>query len=324
MRFRPLVSILTPTYNQDQYVEKCIESVLSQTYANWEMLIVDDQSEDTTCQKVLRFRDERITLVHQTHVGISKLRETYARALREAKGELIALLDGDDWWPPNKLEIQVRAFEDRAIVMSFGAAELYDDQGQFLSEHKTPPSLLGRTPGRILVPMMLKRQYYPYSVTVMVRRSAVENLGGFVQPKYLPLVDIPTFLNLLRDDQWIFGFEEPLGFYRIHRNSVCRTCTLEIEEGHMRYAIEFLDANWEIMRLTERSYLAFRQELNSQHCHIRAVRQMQRGEWYQSFLNLMQATVHGDMIRKIKSLGRLTQLFVFVFIHYTTKGGPNK
>ena len=308
---KPLVSILTLTYNHERYIERCIESVLSQTFSNWEMLIVDDGSQDETCERIKRYRDSRIVLIRQENVGLWRMRESYARALAVARGALIAILDGDDWWPPAKLEIQCPAFEDDTIVMSFGAVELYDGKTRFLSRHRPPQSLLGCTPGAVLIPTILRRQYYPYSVTTMVRKKAIDGLGGFIQPGYLPLVDIPTWLNVLPKGQ-CFGFKELLGFYRIHPSSAVRTNALAVEEGQMRYAIEYLDANWQSIELTDRDGPSLRKELESQHHHIRAVRYIQQRDYYRAISHLKNSIAYGGLIRKVKSFMRLAQIGVLV------------
>jgi glycosyltransferase involved in cell wall biosynthesis len=87
-----LVTVITPTYNHEQYIRACIESVLSQTYPKWEQVIVDDGSTDKTPEIIGSYKDKRIRYVRQENVGIFRLPETYNRALAAARGELIAML----------------------------------------------------------------------------------------------------------------------------------------------------------------------------------------------------------------------------------------
>ena len=94
-----------PSYNCEKYIEASIKSVLSQSYADWELLIVDDCSSDNTIEVIKSFKDKRIKLfVNDKNSGAALSRN---RALREAKGKWIALLDADDTWMPNKLEEQL-------------------------------------------------------------------------------------------------------------------------------------------------------------------------------------------------------------------------
>ena len=99
----PKVSIIIPAYNTSRYITKAVESALGQTEENIEVIVVDDASTDNTVEVVKSFTDQRLTiLVNETNKGPSYSRN---RALKEAKGEWIALLDSDDWYAPNRLEI---------------------------------------------------------------------------------------------------------------------------------------------------------------------------------------------------------------------------
>jgi len=98
-----MVSIITPTFNHEAYISDCIESVLAQTYPNWEMIIVDDGSTDRNLEVMSRFKDDRIRVFPMEHVGLAHLDDTYNFALEQANGELVAILEGDDYWTANKL-----------------------------------------------------------------------------------------------------------------------------------------------------------------------------------------------------------------------------
>lgn len=100
-----LVSIIMPSYNTARFIDKTIESVLKQTYKNWELLIVDDCSTDNTDEIVSKYDDKRIIyLKNQKNSGAAVSRN---KALKNAKGKWIAFLDSDDLWYPTKLEEQI-------------------------------------------------------------------------------------------------------------------------------------------------------------------------------------------------------------------------
>ena len=112
-----LVSIVMPAYNAAQFIGPSIESVLAQTYQNWELLVVDDCSNDETVEVVSSFRDERIRcLKNRINSGAAVSRN---RALREAKGQWIAFLDSDDVWASSKLEIQLGYMTDNNYAFTF-------------------------------------------------------------------------------------------------------------------------------------------------------------------------------------------------------------
>lgn len=106
MIMNELVSIIMPSYNTASFISKTIESVLNQTYKNWELLIVDDCSTDDTDEIVSKYNDKRIVyLKNEKNSGAAISRN---RALRNAKGKWIAFLDSDDLWHPTKLEKQIK------------------------------------------------------------------------------------------------------------------------------------------------------------------------------------------------------------------------
>lgn len=107
IRTAPLVSVIMPAYNAEKYIEEAVSSVLSQTYKNWELLILDDCSSDCTAEIAEYFAslDTRIRLLRNPqNMGVAKTRN---RGFDIAKGEWIALLDSDDVWHSDKLEKQL-------------------------------------------------------------------------------------------------------------------------------------------------------------------------------------------------------------------------
>ena len=112
-----LVSIITPSYNSSRFIEECVDSALSQTYDNWELIIVDDCSADNSVQIIKKYNDKRIQLIElDGNVGAAEARNV---AIRQAKGKYIAFLDSDDLWEPQKLEKQISFMEKEDIAFSF-------------------------------------------------------------------------------------------------------------------------------------------------------------------------------------------------------------
>ena len=112
-----LVSIIMPSWNTDRYIAESIQSVINQTYSNWELIIVDDCSTDNTDDVVASFQDERIKYFHNEKNSGAAL--TRNRALIEARGEWIAFLDSDDLWSPKKLEKQIAFMKENGYSLSF-------------------------------------------------------------------------------------------------------------------------------------------------------------------------------------------------------------
>lgn len=122
-----MVSIIMPTYNCGQFIAESIRSVLAQTYADWELIIVDDCSTDDTVSVVASFCDPRLRFMrNECNIGAALTRN---RALREARGHWVAFLDGDDLWEPVKLERQVRFMEKNGYVFSYTCYSEMDADG---------------------------------------------------------------------------------------------------------------------------------------------------------------------------------------------------
>ena len=123
-----LVSIIMPSYNTASYIAESIQSVIDQTYKDWELIIVDDFSTDKTDEVVKQFSDERIKyLKNEKNSGAAVSRNT---ALIEAKGKWIAFLDSDDLWMPDKLEKQIAFMEKNGYRFSYTQYEEMNAEGQ--------------------------------------------------------------------------------------------------------------------------------------------------------------------------------------------------
>ena len=110
-----LVSIITPCYNGSDYIAETIESVMAQSYSNWEMIVVDDGSKDSTASIVQNYveKDARIKLIRQKNKGSAAARNN---GIKSAKGRYIALLDSDDVWMPEFLEKQIAFMKEKNAV----------------------------------------------------------------------------------------------------------------------------------------------------------------------------------------------------------------
>lgn len=152
-----LVSIIMPSYNTASYIKKTIQSVLDQTYRNWELIIVDDCSTDNTDEVVASIKDERIKyLKNEINSGAAVSRN---RALREAQGRWIAFLDSDDLWMPEKLEKQITFMAKNGYSFSYTNYEEIDERGRDTKIMVTGPKRIKRTG--------MQRYCWPGCLTVM-------------------------------------------------------------------------------------------------------------------------------------------------------------
>jgi Glycosyl transferase family 2 len=190
-------TVLTPTYNHAAFIDPCIRSVLAQTMQDWEMVIVDDGSEDGTADIAESFHDPRIRVLRRQHEGVAGLGRAYALAMAKATSPFVAILEGDDTWPPTKLENQLPLFEDPAVVLAYGRAGLMDEKGCIYGHFSHAPRgpVARNDPVGTILPSLVRVNFI-VAVTVIARRQALERIGGFIQPSGIPYVDHPTWLRL--------------------------------------------------------------------------------------------------------------------------------
>ena len=133
-----MVSVITPLYNNKRYISQTIESVIAQTHAEWEMIIVDDGSTDGSDEIVRRYTaaDKRITLLTQQHKGSASARNN---GLRHAKGRYIALLDSDDIWDPEFLESQLQLLQETGGQLVCSAHRRINENGNECLSPFFPP-----------------------------------------------------------------------------------------------------------------------------------------------------------------------------------------
>ncbi|MEW6027535.1 MAG: glycosyltransferase [Planctomycetota bacterium] len=237
---KPLVSIITPTYNHEKYIHACIQSTIDQTYTDWEMIIIDDGSTDSTTQIISEFADRRIKYIRQDHLGVYQLGATYNKALALAQGEIIAILEGDDFWPADKLGRQITSFDEPSVVLDYGSAIQVDTNGamtrklQSLSHNNQPI-------GSILPLLLNPFESKIYSPTVCIRKNALQKIGGFVQPDYLASVDYSTYCHLALEGEFRY-LPETLGYWRRHIRNTSLSENVRFEQGRVKYSLYFLDA----------------------------------------------------------------------------------
>lgn len=207
----PLVTVLTPTHNHEKFIGNCVRSVLAQTFNEWEQIIVDDGSTDDTGRVINQFDDERIRYVKQSHVGIGGLSETYNRGLKLARGDFVAILEGDDMFPKRKLELQAHSLDDGA-VLSFGRYILVDENHKYLGYFPLNSKQYLRTTDW-LKPLLIS--CFISSPTVMIRKDALLKVGGFIQPAGSNCVDQATYLELALIGKFRF-IDETLGIWVKH------------------------------------------------------------------------------------------------------------
>jgi glycosyltransferase involved in cell wall biosynthesis len=203
---------------------------LNQTYQNWEWIILDDGSTDNSGDIIKGVKDSRIYYTFQEHAGIEQLVRTYNKALQMCNGDFIAMLDHDDYWPEYKLEIQIESFDNYDIVLSYGECCMVNQKGKKISYESLPddPSIALNDPvGSSLKVLMFKRYSFIPNVTVMLKRIALMNIGGFVEAKGL-YQDFPTWTRLSLEGRFA-AIPRCLGYWRRHPSAITLNSNPEVK-----------------------------------------------------------------------------------------------
>jgi glycosyltransferase involved in cell wall biosynthesis len=220
MHKKPLVSILTPVYNQARYIDQTIRSVLNQTYRNWEWILLDDGSTDATGDIIRRVKDSRIQYIYQEHTGIRRLVKTYNKALSLCNGMYIAMLDHDDFWPAYKLAEQRKGFDTPDIVLSYGKCTVVDHRNKKIASMNIPEdtNIARNDPvGSALNKFIPERFCFIHNSTVMLKRKTLVDMGGFVEAEGL-FHDFPTWVRLSIEGKFSVS-RKCLGYWRRHPSS---------------------------------------------------------------------------------------------------------
>lgn len=201
-----LISIVMPAYNAAQYIEQSIESVLKQSYTNWELIIVDDCSVDDTYKIVdkLCLNEERIKLFRMNeNSGVAMARNF---AISMSRGKYIAFLDSDDLWLPDKLEKQLNLMREKKAVISYTAYRQFSMEkvGNLVS-----------VPEQVTYKQLLKGNVIG-CLTVMLDKERLGNL----KMKNARHEDYILWLDILKKGNIAYGLQEDLARYRKSETSL--------------------------------------------------------------------------------------------------------
>jgi glycosyltransferase involved in cell wall biosynthesis len=240
----PKVTVVIPAYNAMQFLPKTVESVLAQTFSDWELLIVNDGSSDNIVQWATHITDDRVKLISQKNQGVSAARNT---GIMQSSGEYLAFLDADDLWKPTKLEKQVRRFEEYpAAGLVYTWTTLVDALGKPI-KRAIASQLEGNVWEQILVANMIGN-----GSSAMIRRSCFETVGMF-DPKLSSAADRDMWIRIASCYPFAV-VKEPLTLWRQHTNSMSKNCQSMMQD--LREVIEknFQSVPLDLLHLRNRSY----------------------------------------------------------------------
>lgn len=200
-----LCSVIMPAYNSEKYIEKAIESVINQSFANWELIIVNDASTDNTEKIIEKYcqKDKRIKIITLLqNKGVANARNT---AIKNAIGRYIAFLDSDDYWEKEKLKLQISALYEKQADLIYTAYCMFDEKGDELKKRQVKE--------QIDLKELLKENSIIFS-SVFCKKSDVENI--FFKSEWYH-EDYVFLLDLLKNDKQFVAINQILTNYRVHK-----------------------------------------------------------------------------------------------------------
>ncbi len=262
------VSVILPVYKAEKYIAATVQSVLEQTYKNFEILIIDDASPDKSIDICKQFTDPRIKIISQANRGLAGARNT---GIRNAQGKYLAFLDADDLWLREKLEKHLAHLDSSPKVgVSFSCSTLINDVGEPLGLYQIPKLK------EITVPHILCRNPIGNGSAPVIRKEVFDaikfqdNLHGSIENFYFDehfrqSEDIECWIRIsIKTDWQIEGISEALTLYRVNSGGLSANMLKQLDswekviEKTRCYAPEIVN-QWETLaRAYQLRYLARR------------------------------------------------------------------
>ena len=209
----PLVSIIMNCYNGEQYLREALDSVLSQTYQDWELIFWDNQSTDHSKDIFKSHDDERLKYFYAPKHTL--LYEARNYAIEKASGEFYAFLDVDDWWIPEKSEKQIPLFNDQNVGLVYGNYWLVDT----IKGTKTLKSKEIMPVGYIQDELLKK--YIVGMLTIIIRKELISKEEYFFNPLFNIIGDFDMVIRVAGTNK-ISALQEPIAFFRWHNNNTSK------------------------------------------------------------------------------------------------------
>lgn len=204
-----LISIITPCFNSEKYIGETIQSVLNQTYLNWEWWIVDDGSTDKSLEIIKQFKDPRIHLIAlEKNLGAAEARNI---GLENAEGRFITFIDSDDVWLPHFLETSLKFLQENNEELVYSTYKRYDENmnpllDDFLAEDH----------------ISFDRLLYNCPIPMLTALYDSERIGKIKIPEVDMREDFAMWLEVLKKIPHARAIKEPLAIYRIRKSSYSR------------------------------------------------------------------------------------------------------
>lgn len=251
----PKVSVIIPSYNRAKLLGRAIDSVLHQTFSDYEIIVVDDGSKDNT-KDVLKAYDGKIKYIYQANRGISGARN---QGIKEARGEYIAFLDSDDSWIPEKLAEQIKVLEaNKNVGIVYSKLQMINDKGEHCGvkpKHKS---------GKNFRELIEIGGDIPTS-SVMARRECFEKVGVFDE-SLQQMEDIDMWIRIAKNYDLYEITDKILAYYYRHDEQVTRN-RMKVYEGLVGLYTKILNSYEDAPKAVLTKKIAMNQYTLSRDCY---------------------------------------------------------
>ena len=231
----PLISIVIPTYNRANLIGKAIQSILDQSYGNWELIIVDNYSDDNTKEVIKAFNDDRILMLSTPRTG--SVAASRNLGVAHSNGEWIAFLDSDDWWLPEKLMYVCKALRNNPDLI-YHDLQIVNANGASMKQKRTKSRKLKEP---IYLDLLLNGNDIALS-SVVVRRAIFLGVKGMNEsPTFFAVEDYDLWLRIAQITNRFVYISKELGVYRLHDGNIGRVNSFDYLSNALKGHLDLLN-----------------------------------------------------------------------------------
>lgn len=236
-QMEPLISIVIPSYNHARYLTKALDSIISQTFQNWEVIVVDNYSTDETDIVMEDYRDDRIRYYKINNEGV--IAKSRNKGIQEAHGEWIAFLDSDDWWTTSKLQKCCNVMNDTLDLIYHDMNIFHDGKGKISNKIMRSRRLIKPVLNDLLI-----GGNCIINSSVVVRRKILNQVNGIDENRDLITAeDYNCWLKIADITENFYYLNQPLGVYRIHEQGMSQRNVIDQTWLAVKNFLSRLDVN---------------------------------------------------------------------------------
>lgn len=287
----PFVSVVIPTYNHANYLKKALQSLLDQTYNNWEAIVIDNHSIDNTHQVVKKFKDSRIKYLKINNHGI--IAKSRNEGIKNSKGEWIAFLDSDDWWFPDKLKICLK-YCNNNVDLIYHDLKIASRNRRLFKRNKIKTRKLTKP---VIIDLLVNGNAISNS-SVLVRKNLLDKIGLINESKNIVAAeDYNTWLKIAELTNNFLYLPKILGYYLLHEANVSQKNMYYPTRQATYKFLSLLNIKQKIILKTNLKYISARfQYLN---CNFKKAKK-----------DLLFVIKKGSIVNKLKSIVMIIYIIV--------------